>query len=306
MMTMIVRVATLVAILGLQACSGPMQTRSAASERAAPSPLVALSGETRDVHNLVIVVPGALSSVHVFDSYLARTEPDTTVVGYRFPGLDGRPLDGRVRIRQAGADIAAYVKHRSPAHVRLIGLSTGGPIVLEAARRISGPDVEVGLVSTALPSPAVLASSAAGLLDIIAAAGRIDAFDLRLLWGEYYRTLLFGRRHFTEPQLAARSADLADADVDRLILPKNGMTRAHGGDLLNWTLDNPQDLSHARILFLHGARDPVFPARGARRLAARLSESKIIVYPRSGHLLFATEPTLFDDLNRAFRTWEGD
>lgn len=305
-MTSIRKLVSLAALLAAIGCSGQIDPVRVPDKPMQTCALVPLRGDARQARNLVVLVPGALSSVHIFDGYLPRIKPGTAVLGYRFPGLDGRPMDGKVRIAQAGAQIAACVKQRSFAKVRLIGLSTGGPIVLEAARRIKGPAVEVGLISTALPTPATLFSSAAALFDIAAAATRAKTFDLRHVWGEYYRTLLFGRNHFSNAQRAAQSARILASNVDRLVLPRKGMARAHGGDLLNWRLGDAQDLSGVRILFLHGALDPVFPVAGARRLAARLPSSKFIAYPESGHLLFSTEPTLFDDLDRTFRTWESD
>ena len=275
----------------------------AAPEPAPPraSPMVTLAGDPTQARDLVVVIPGALTSVHAYDDYPRAA--NVAVVGYRFPGIDGRPRDRNVRIVQAGAEIAGFVNALGPRKVRLIGMSTGGPIALEAARRIHGPQVEVAVLSSALPAPATTLSTVFALPDIVEAAGRAGSYRRREVWGEYYRTLLYGRSHYRNPALAAHSARIAEAVKNRLRLPKDGITRSHGANLLIWTLRHPEALAHARILFLHGAQDPVFPVGGVRRLSARLPSSKVILYPRSGHLLLATEPGVYDDMEAAFWGW---
>ena len=279
----------------LAACAAPSAPQPPAS------PMIALAGDAAHARDLVVVIPGALTSVQAYDRY--PRAPSEAVVGYRFPGIDGRPRDRNIRIVQAGTEIAAFVNAHRPVRVRLIGMSTGGPITLEAARRIHAPRVEVAILSSALPAPATFIGSAVGLSDIVDAAGRAGSFQRREVWGEYYRTLLYGRSHFRNPALAARSARIAEAVKNRLRLPKDGITRAHSGNLLVWTLRHPEDLAHARILFLHGGQDPVFPVAGIRRLAARLPDARVIVYPLSGHLLLATEPGVYGDMAAAFRGW---
>ena len=280
----------------LAACAAPSAPQPPAS------PMIALAGDAAHARDLVVVIPGALTSVHAYDRY--PRAPGEAVVGYRFPGIDGRPRDRNIRILQAGTEIAAFVNAHRPVRVRLIGMSTGGPIALEAARRIHAPRVEVAILSSALPAPATFIGSAVGLSDIVDAAGRAGSYKRREVWGEYYRTLLYGRSHFRNPALAARSARIALAVKNRLRLPSEGITRAHGANLLTWILQHPEGLAHARILFLHGRQDPVFPANGVRRLAARLPDARVIVYPLSGHLLLATEPGVYADMAAAFRAWK--
>ena len=283
------------ALVALTACATPQPSQPTAT------PMIALAGDAALARDLVVVIPGALTSVRSYDRYPRR--PGVAIVGYRFPGIDGRPRDRSIRIVQAGAEIAAYVNAQAPRTVRLIGMSTGGPIALEAARRIRGPQVEVGILSSALPAPATTISTVVGLSDIVDAAGRAGNFQRHEVWGEYYRTLLYGRSHYRNPALAAHSARMAEAVKARLRLPGDGITRSHGANLLVWTMRNPGELAHARILFLHGQQDPVFSASGIRRLSARLPGSKVILYPLSGHLLLATEPAVYADIDAVFRNW---
>ena len=283
-------------VLALAGCAAPGPAQPPAS------PMIALAGNAARARDLVVVIPGALTSVHAYDRY--PRAPGQAVVGYRFPGIDGRPRDRNIRIVQAGAEIAAFVNAGVPARVRLVGMSTGGPIALEAARRIHGPRVEVAILSTALPAPATTISTVVALPDIVDAAGRAGNYQRREVWAEYYRTLLYGRSHYRNPALAARSARIAEAVKNRLRLPSDGITRAHGANLLTWILRHPEELAHARILFLHGGQDPVFPAAGVRRLAARLPDARVILYPLSGHLLLVTEPGVYADMAAAFRAWK--
>jgi pimeloyl-ACP methyl ester carboxylesterase len=251
---------------------------------------------------VVVVIPGALTSVRAYDGY--PLPPGAAKVGYRFPGVDGRPRDRALKIAEAGAEIAAWVNARPLARVRLIGMSTGAAVALEAAKRIEdGPRVEVALLSSALPAPGTAFHSALAFTDIAAAAHRADSWDRLDLWPEYYRTLLLGRHHYRIPPLAAYSAEVAGIVRDNLRLPGDGITRAHGANLLTWRLTDRDALSRARILFLHGAEDPVFPAPAIRRLAASLPQARLILYPLSGHLLLATEPSVYADMEAVFAGW---
>ncbi|MGQ0567520.1 MAG: hypothetical protein ACT4OK_20975 [Gemmobacter sp.] len=266
--------------------------------------MVTLAGDEARARDLVVVIPGALTSVRAYGGY--PLPQGAAMVGYRFPGIDGRGRERGIRIAEAGAEIAAWVNGGRYRSVRLVGMSTGGPIALEAARAIRGPRVEVAILSTALPAPATTLSTLVAFTDLAAAADRAGGFRRRDLFAEYHRTLLYGRAHYSIPALAAHSARIANAVKNRLRLPEDGLTRAHGANLLVWTLRNPEDLAHARVLFQHGGQDPVYAVAGVRRLAARLPDAKVIVYPLSGHLLLSTERSVYADMEAAFRGWGGD
>ena len=77
------------------------------------------------------------------------------------------------------------------------------------------------------------------------------------------------------------------------------MTMAHTADLMTWYLEDPEDLADVRIGFFHGAEDSVFSNDMTRRYARRLHADGFKSYEGQGHLLFVTEPELFDDV-RAF------
>lgn len=265
------------------------------------SALVTRAGHPETARDLVIAVPGALTSVAIYDPILGWANRSTAVVAYRLPGVDGRaqvPLD----LDQAGAEIADYVTKLQPARVYLIGFSVGGAVVLEAASRLSGANLSLALMASARPAPTLLASLPATGIDIAKAAGRAGTLRVAPVWQEYYRTLIFGRRHFADPALARRSRDLARLAAPTLILPTDGLAAAHGGGLFGWRAPSPGP--EARIFLYHGAEDPVFALPGARRFARRLGARALKVYPGAGHLLFVANPEVFADIERDFQIGE--
>lgn len=265
--------------------------------------LVTRAGQPDTARDLVIAVPGALTSVALYDPILGWANRSTAVVAYRLPGVDGRPL-APLGLAEAGAEIADYVAARRPARVYLIGFSVGGAVVLEAASRIAGPEVTLGLMASARPAPTLLASLPATGLDIAQAAGRAGSLRVAPVWQEYYRTLIFGRRHFADPALARRSRDLAERAAPTLILPTGGRASAHGGGLFGWRLPAPGPGAAPRIFLYHGAEDTVFTLPGARRFAGRLGARAIRAYPGAGHLLFIANPGVFADIETDFRIGE--
>lgn len=246
-----------------------------------------------------MAIPGALTSVAVYDPLAGWADADTAIVAYRFPGLDGRPSEDRLRVKAAGKTIAAAIDTFAPRQVRLIGLSAGAAVALETARHLDAPDIRVALISPALPAPGVALGGLAAGIDMAEAAARAGTWEGRALFAEYYRTLLYGRGHFRDPVLSADSARRAQVLRDLLILPGEGRARSHGGNLLLWTLDAPEDLARVPVHIFTGAQDPLFPLTAVRRLAARLPQATLHAYPRQGHLLFATVPGLYDDIRLA-------
>jgi pimeloyl-ACP methyl ester carboxylesterase len=264
------------------------------------SAFVTLAGDPDTAEELVIAIPGALTTVTVFLPLREWADHDTAVVAWRFPGLDGRPAEDRVRIGPAAAAVAAFANARQPRAVRLVGLSAGAAIALEAARDVRAERVDVALISPALPTPAVALAGAVAATDFAEAAARAGTWENRALFAEYYRTLLYGRRHYRDPLRAADSARRAAEVRDGLILPGEGRARSHAAGLIGWTLDRPEELSHIRVAIFVGTEEPLFPLPAVRRFAARLPQATLYAYPGQGHLLFETVPGLFSDIRRAF------
>ena len=255
----------------------------------------------KGVGKAIVVIPGAMASVNMYAPVLDWNVPDSTVMAYRFPGLDGMKLDHRVDIEAAGELIAEVLTKMEVREVYLIGFSTGGPIALEAARRLKTPNVDIALVSTAGPFPAAVKASVEGFFDVLKAMGRSNGKTLDETWLENYRTLLYGRKHLENKELAARSEELAMRQKGRFGTPRLKLTLAHTSDLMTWTLprDDPK-LRAAHIGVFHGATDSVFSLKDTERLAGRIPADGIRVYPNEGHLLYVTEDRLFDEIRGFF------
>ncbi|MGB2203066.1 MAG: alpha/beta fold hydrolase [Pseudooceanicola atlanticus] len=283
------------AFLALSACSllPPPQ-------QASETPMLHDGNAEKGVDKVIMLIPGALASVGLFEPVLDWHVPDSAVMAYRFPGIDDLPLDHRVDIVDSGKLIAKQINDLAPKEVYLIGYSTGGPIALETARRLQADDVQIALISSASDSPAALLASARGAIDVVKAMFRAKQPGLDETWLENYRTLLYGRRHFTEEELAERSRQMAAMQRGHITKPPNKMTLAHTSDLMTWYLDRPEDVQDARIGFFHGAEDSIFSQGLTRRFASRIQAETFYSYPGQGHLLFVTSPSLFNDIRTFF------
>ncbi|EAQ01737.1 hypothetical protein OB2597_14876 [Pseudooceanicola batsensis HTCC2597] len=288
------RLLSLICLLALTACSflpPPQKTEA--------NPVVHDGNAEVGIDRAIVVIPGALASIRLFAPVLEWDVPESTVLAYRFPGVDGLELNHRIDIVDSGALIARHLNALKVKEVYLIGYSTGGPIALETARRLETRDVQVALVSSASDSPAAAIASARGALDVVRAMLRARGRELDEAWLENYRTLLYGRRHFSEEELAEQSRRMAALKRGQITTPPRRMTMAHTADLMTWYLERPEELAGARIGFFHGSEDSVFSERRTRRYARRLQAEEFHSYEGQGHLLFVTEPHLFDDV-RAF------
>lgn len=252
------------------------------------------------VDTAIVLVPGALASIELFAPVLGWDVPDSTIMAYRFPGVDGLDLNHRIDIVDSGALIAGHLNALGVRRAVLIGYSTGGPIALEAARRIEGAEVQVALLSTASDMPAALIASARGAVDVVKAWVRSHRRGLDEAWLENYRTLLYGRRHFTEAELAEQSRRLAALQKGYISTPPRKMTLAHTTDLLSWALDDPASVRDVRIGVFHGAEDSVFSEGITWNFAKRLQAETFRSYQGQGHLLFVTERRIWDDIRDFF------
>lgn len=286
-------------LLALAACAPPPRDGG-------PSPLLSVSQTSAHPSRAVIVVPGALASIRLYRDVYEWNLPDTEYLGYRFPGYDGLALDHRLDIAGAGRAIAAHVRRKGYGSVYLIGYSTGGPVALEAAMQLGGEvgDLRVALLSTAAPAPASIVTGIRGAGDLFDAATRAQSLEEQALWSENFRTLLYGRRHYSVPFLAARTRAWADAVKGRLETPKEGLGAAHVSGLVTWRPSAPERLEGARVAFFHGTEDPVFSEAVTRRFAARIGADRIKTYAPGGHLLFLTHPCVLPDIRAFFDTGE--
>ena len=264
--------------------------------KGAESPLVFDPAEVETSEAIVVFIPGALASIEIFSPAKAWGASGYALVHYRFPGLDGLPLDHELAIDSAAEEIAQFADRYPHKPIRLLGYSTGGPIAILASQIIQADDVKVAALSPA-PSKAggietVLRSSR----DILAASIRAGSFRRDKVWMEHYRTLLFGRAGLKCPDLADRIDQIADQERENIVIPERDISRAHTRDIRNWTVPDDLHIDPETVSFYIGTEDPVFSVKQIRKFAESIGVTRIKEYPRGGHLLFLTHPEVFDDV----------
>ncbi|WP_298841676.1 alpha/beta hydrolase [uncultured Roseobacter sp.] len=255
---------------------------------------------------IAILVPGAHAAVSIFDPAEAWAAEGYALVRYRFPGLDGRPVHPPLDISEAAREIADFVAAHGSEKIRLLGYSTGGAIALDAAALIGGDALRVALMSAAVEKAGGVATGFRGALDVAGAALRVRSVDVHAVWLEYYKTLLFGREDRENP----KAKQFIDERLDEIVMPDEGKPRAHTDDLRRWRLPALPDLPAEHCHLFVGLADPVFSLAQTRGMAQNLGGVAITGYPGHGHLLFLTEPRVFEDVldffeDRPFRSNAG-
>lgn len=271
----------------------PQTTSPSPTEAVAPARIPILfraSGGVQAPDTITYLLPGALSTARIFGPLRDMGDDRHLVMEYRFPGMQGQPLDPPMRIDAVAARIAGHAALFPKARINLIGFSTGGAIAIEAAGLIGcRPGTRMVLMSTATPFPGAIDSSLRGGATVAASALQAGSLQARDIWAEYYKTLLYGYGWRARPELR-RAAEARAARVRKtLIIPQKGLGRAHARDLLGWTLSPAARASGAEILILHGEKDPVFPLSSVAMLARRIGATLCAV-PGGGHLLLETHP----------------
>jgi pimeloyl-ACP methyl ester carboxylesterase len=261
--------------------------------RGSQDPLVYDAAAVVRADKIAVLVPGAFASIGIFDAARFWQDRGYALVFYRMPGIDGLALDHSLSITGAAAEIVAFARRHPDKPLRLVGYSTGGPVVLTAAGMLAGRDLRVAAIAPAMPHggglPTVLRTAA----DIAAAALRVGSTQRARVWLEYYKTLLFGRTRDSATE--ARAAALAEGMRDSIITPDPKLAAAQTGTLRNWTLPAGPCCAPGSLRFYVGGEDPVFSPRQTLRLARRVG-AEVLSYPGQGHLLFLTAPRVFKDI----------
>lgn len=252
-----------------------------------------------DADTLLICVPGALSGKDIFEPVSTWQEAGYGMVFYRFPGMDGRPVQPALNIAEAAREIADLVAGHPSKPVRLLGYSTGGPIVLTAATLMTG-DIRIAAMSSAVEGGGGLRTGLMGLWDVVAAAGRKQSLSRHDVWVEYYRVLLFGRRVLSDEALAARADRLIAEHRPKIVMPDGGKPRAHTDDLRAWRLPENARFAPDRLHFFIGLEDPVFSRQQTLDFARKCGDVPVTGYPGQGHLLFLTGTEAFEDVRTFF------
>ena len=264
------------------------------------SPLVFDQAEVDAADTIAVFVPGALASVEIFDPVKTWKESGYALVYYRFPGLDGLPLDHTLSIEHAAAEIAELANRHPGKAIRLLGYSTGGPIAILASEQIRSEDVKVALISPAPPKAGGMRTALRSTRDVMAASIRAGSMNRRKVWMEYYRTLLYGRAGLKDPELADDIARIVEEEKDNIVIPESDISRAHTRDIRKWQLQDGLVVDSRRVVFYIGMEDPVFSVRQLEDFAQTIGVSNITRYPDAGHLLFKTHPEVFDDIYTFF------
>ncbi len=242
---------------------------------------------------LVVCVPGALTRTEIFDPVYAWRQAGWEPVFYPFPGLDGRALAPPLDISEAAAEIVAFVQAHAGKRIGLLGFSTGGAIVIDAASRL-GPDVKTVAIAPGLPHAGGWRTVLATTRDVLGAAWRVRSVRLRPVWLEYFQVLLFGREVLRHADTRETSRTITSARAARMVYPEGGLLQAHASGLRRWTGPRQRLSAPQTVTLLIGDADPVFSTAQTRSFAAALGGLGVEVFAGHGHMLFLTEPSVFD------------
>ncbi|OWU69059.1 hypothetical protein ATO1_24855 [Phaeobacter sp. 22II1-1F12B] len=250
--------------------------------------------------SLVIMVGGALSDRKIFGGTEAwGADGRVALVHYRLPGMDGLPLDHRLGIEDAAAQIRTFLAEHDRKRIRLLGYSTGGPVVLSAASKLTG-DVRAAVLSPAVERAGGLATVFRGTLDILHATITSGSLNRDTVWSEYYKTLLYGQKGRVDPSKKENIRRISAKQAANIIAPDSDFQAAHTKNLSRWRIPDAMTLSDKAVRFYIGSEDPVFSRRQTQLFASRLGVVDVVEYAEQGHLLFFTCPAIFDDIAAFF------
>ena len=273
---------------GLIACDRPAKPLDI-------SPLVYDHAQVASAEKIAVFIPGAFSSVEIFDAAANWSKRGYGLVYYRLPGMDGMPIEPGLSIEHAAAEIASFALGQPGKPLALIGYSTGGPIALRAAERVQdGRQVSVAAISSAVERGGGLPTLSRGARDVAGAIVDAKSLNRDQYWELYWQSLLFGPDAVNDPDHQARIAALTQRYGPDITVPNASLVHAHTRDLARWRVGSAPKLDHAKIGFFIGLNDPVFSKRQTIAFRDKIGTGQIFGYQDGGHLLFLTHPDLFD------------
>ncbi len=268
--------------------------------RGAESPLLFDPDRLARADTVVVMVGGALSDRNIFTNAEAWQEDHrVALVYFRLPGMDGLPLDHRLGIEDAARQIQHFASMHETKRIRLLGYSTGGPIVLTATAGING-DVRTAVLSPAVERAGGVATALRASFDILQSSLSVGTLQKEKLWRDYYKTLLYGRKGRADPTNQENIRRISRAQEDNIILPDADLQSAHTKDLRHWRIPPQLNLRNKAVRIYIGREDPVFSRRQTQIFANRLGGVEIVEYAGQGHLLFFTRPIVFDEIANFF------
>ncbi|MCR8826942.1 alpha/beta fold hydrolase [Pseudosulfitobacter koreensis] len=263
--------------------------------RAPVTPLLFNAADIERQDKLLILVPGSMTPLGIFDPVVEWHTKGYAFAAYRFPGMDGRPLDGPLDIARAAQTIVTLAERYPDKEIKLLGFSTGAPIAMLAAKQI-GPRAQVAAMSSAVEFGGGAQTGLRGIDDILVAAARARSVNSRKVWEDYFPVLLFGREGARSPERADDIARIAGREKKIVVEPSFNTFKAHTMALVGWQLPEDFSLPPGQVHFYAGSADTVFRPRQVRRFAQRVGGAPITFYPGLGHLLYVAEPRVFDDI----------
>ncbi|MFZ3582722.1 alpha/beta fold hydrolase [Loktanella sp. DJP18] len=260
-------------------------------------PLVYDPAAVAAADKVAIFIPGALSSIQVFEGSQNWREAGYARAFYRYPGLDGLPVDHRLDPATAAREVAEFANGLGDKQVVLVGYSTGALIALEAAPQIH----PVHRVRVAAMSPAVENGGGArtilrGAGDVVRAVTATRSLSKRKVWPRFWAGLLFGPDALDDPTPSdeLRTAIVEGAKINTPL--DTEIALAHVLALPGWRLPDDFDLAGIPVAFFIGLNDPVFSTRQTTDFSRQIGGVPILGYPGQGHLLFFTRPDVFADM----------
>lgn len=263
----------------------------------ADDPLIYDRSRIESADKIALFIPGALSSVNIFDASVGWEDAGYARAFYRYPGLDGMAVDHYIDPPTAAAHVAQFANRYPDKDIVMVGYSTGGLIALEAAPQITkGRAVRIAAMSTAVENGGAPSTIIRGARDVLRAINGTQSLRRADVWKWYWSGLLYGPEAVTDPDQAAAVADMVAKGEKIYVKLDPQIALAHMLALPGWELPNNLDLSDVEVAFFVGLNDPVFSTEQTSAFARRIGGVKIYGYPGQGHLLFFTRPDVFDHM----------
>jgi pimeloyl-ACP methyl ester carboxylesterase len=193
--------------------------------------------------------------------------------------LLGRPLSPAYTLRDMAVDTLGLMDALGIASAHVVGLSLGGMIAQELALAAPGRVRSLALAMSSTGELCTLVPTATGLRVLLRRARRPGTREEALTHMVESWRLLGASPHRTPP---ARVRVLGGAAFDRGGSPQ-GFARQLAAAMA--APPRTRQLGSLRVptVVLHGARDPLVPARGGRLLAARIPGARLHVIEGMGH-----------------------
>lgn len=268
-----------------------------AARQGADDPIIYNRAAMETSDKIAIFVPGALSSAQVFAGSVIWEEAGYARAFYRYPGMDGLPIDHHVDPPTMARRVAALANAYPGRDVVLVGYSTGALVALEAVPQITkARSLKVVAMSPAVEFGGGLPTALRGARDILRAVMTAGSLRQEDVWKSFWAGLLFGPQALQEPRMEDEVATKV-AEGEQIIVDLDlRIALAHMLPLPLWQLPQDLDVGDVPIAFFVGLNDPVMATWQVQDFAGKVGDVTIYGYADQGHLLFFTRPRVFADM----------